>query len=212
MIKARHIIIIIISIFMLSIVSMSGYAANPGDESDDDFFEEEFDEDEFDEDDDFPGLDDEEDMMPPAKKEVKKAVKKKEVKKTEKKEVKKEAKKEKAVKKEDIPDFDEDDDLFDFDEDEGVEAGEEEEVEAAAPKQEIPEEEITFKVYEAKKGDTLYTIAEKFYSDSYRWEEIWKYNKYIKAPTALYLGDSVIVPVRKIKIEEEVKFLPWLKP
>lgn len=222
--KFKCIISVMICIFLVSCVSVS---VSMGEE---DFLEDEFNEDEFDDDDELFSFDEEEEVKPPVKKEpkkkeikkeevkkkvvkkeIKEAVKeevkketkevakkevKKEAKKEKKKEVKKKSKKEKATKKVDIPEFD-DDDLFGFEEEEGIEK--------EAPVKKTPEEEVTFKIYRAKKNDTLYTIAEKYYSDPDRWEEIWKYNKYIKDPTVLYKGDNVIVPVRVTKIKDEIK-------
>lgn len=68
-----------------------------------------------------------------------------------------------------------------------------------------PNEEIIFKVYEAKKNDTLYTVAEKFYGDPNRWEEIWDHNMYIKDPTILFPGDNIVVPMHIIKTSEDLK-------
>ncbi len=183
-------------IFMISVVSVSGFAANSSDEDiDDDFFG-----DEFDEDDDLFDVDDwEEEVEPPVKKEVKKDIKKKEKKKA-KKEPKKETvtKKEKTTREKDVDEFDLDEDLFDLKDEGKAEAIEEKKV----VKREV---EITFSVYKAKKGDTLITVAEKYYSDPDRWEEIWKYNKYIKDPMVLFIEDEIIVPIYEVKIKDELE-------
>jgi len=98
------------------------------------------------------------------------------------------------------------DDLLDIEgieDDSALENTEKEQPASQPARQE--DNDITFNVYEAKPGDTLLTIAEKFYSDSSRWEEIWKYNKYIKDPMALFPGDSVIIPMKVLKVDKEIK-------
>lgn len=51
------------------------------------------------------------------------------------------------------------------------------------------------KVYQVKRGDTLYGIAQKFYGDSQQWRKILRYNKEdLKGSTALKVGQRLYIP------------------
>jgi len=69
-------------------------------------------------------------------------------------------------------------------------------------KKEIRKENLVFKIYEAKGDETLSSISEKFYNDPNRWEEIWKYNEYVKDPTRIFARDTLLIPFDRTEIEK----------
>ncbi|OQA91596.1 MAG: LysM domain/BON superfamily protein [Elusimicrobia bacterium ADurb.Bin231] len=52
------------------------------------------------------------------------------------------------------------------------------------------------KVYKVERGDTLSSIAEKFYGDPLAWEKIHQLNKYINDPHWIFPGDELLVLVK----------------
>ncbi len=63
---------------------------------------------------------------------------------------------------------------------------------------------LNFDIYISKSGDTLMSIASKYYENSSEWKNIWDYNKYIKDPGQIPTGTEIIVPLQK-KPEPKVK-------
>ncbi|MEW6556136.1 MAG: LysM domain-containing protein [Elusimicrobiota bacterium] len=51
------------------------------------------------------------------------------------------------------------------------------------------------KVYTVVNGDTLSSIAQKFYNDYLQWKKIHSYNKFIKNPHWIFPGDELVIPV-----------------
>lgn len=208
----RNLFCLLISIFLVVAVATHASSAKAGSssndlEEDEEFLEEEFDEEFFEEDEELEDDEEfaelEEELEAEEEEEKKEKVKKEKTKKKEKKKVVK------AEEDEEI-DFEEDEDIPGFDEEEKEEVKAKETKKEAREKEEgegeeekKKEDEIIFQVYEAENRDTLATIANRFYGDPDRWEEIWKYNKYIKDPTTLYKGDSIIVPIKVEEMEKE---------
>lgn len=54
-----------------------------------------------------------------------------------------------------------------------------------------------------KRGDTLWSICERYYGDPYLWPELWEMNKFITNPHWLHPGDVI-----KLLEYKEVKALP----
>ncbi|RMF75340.1 MAG: LysM domain-containing protein [Planctomycetota bacterium] len=51
------------------------------------------------------------------------------------------------------------------------------------------------RVYEVRKGDTLYQLARQFYNDQARWRDIWNANRNrVPNPDQLYVGTKLIIP------------------
>jgi len=50
------------------------------------------------------------------------------------------------------------------------------------------------KVYIIQKGDTLWDISGREYSDNFQWPTIWKQNSYITNPDLIYPGNELIIP------------------
>lgn len=49
--------------------------------------------------------------------------------------------------------------------------------------------------YTVRKGDTLYGLARRFYSDQSKWKDIWEANRaQIKSPDRLSVGMNLIIP------------------
>ena len=63
--------------------------------------------------------------------------------------------------------------------------------------------------YKIKKGDTLWSISEKFLGESSMWKEIWKVNSTITNPNLIYPGQTIrLKAVKKVdkKLVKEAKF------
>ncbi|MBP7654826.1 FecR domain-containing protein, partial [Candidatus Dependentiae bacterium] len=63
----------------------------------------------------------------------------------------------------------------------------------------IAAEKIEYMNYIAKKGDTLYSLAEKYLGNFQKWKELAKLNK-IKNPNAVPLGTVIKIPVTDEKV------------
>lgn len=51
------------------------------------------------------------------------------------------------------------------------------------------------RTYTVQKGDTLYALARRFYSDQARWRDIWEANRNrLSNPDRLPLGTKLIIP------------------
>ncbi|MDD3628135.1 MAG: LysM peptidoglycan-binding domain-containing protein [bacterium] len=50
------------------------------------------------------------------------------------------------------------------------------------------------KVYIIQKGDTLWDISGREYSDNFKWPVIWKQNSYIANPDLIYPGNELVIP------------------
>ena len=51
------------------------------------------------------------------------------------------------------------------------------------------------RVYQVRKGDTLYRLARQFYSDQARWRDIWSANRNrVPNPDQLNVGTKLIIP------------------
>jgi hypothetical protein len=59
--------------------------------------------------------------------------------------------------------------------------------------------------YVVKKGDTLWDISKRFYSDAFLWPRLWQQNQYITNPHQISPGDRIRLYPYKVLIEEEVK-------
>jgi len=61
-----------------------------------------------------------------------------------------------------------------------------------------PDETLTpvgTRVHKVSKGDTLYSLARRYYNDQGRWRDIWDANRdSISDPDKLYLGTELIIP------------------
>lgn len=64
--------------------------------------------------------------------------------------------------------------------------------------EDVPEEIIMPRVfvrYTVRRGDSLWSIADSFYGEPLRWEEIWEVNRdQIPTPDALKVGMVLIIP------------------
>lgn len=57
-------------------------------------------------------------------------------------------------------------------------------------------EKLKFKEYKVKKGDSLWSIAEREYGDGNKWKKIYEYNKdKIKNPDRLKDGINLLIPL-----------------
>ena len=70
---------------------------------------------------------------------------------------------------------------------------------SSAPPAEPVEDEVLApvggQVYTVQKGDTLYALARRFYSDQARWRDIWEANKTrLPDPDQLQIGMKLIIP------------------
>jgi hypothetical protein len=59
--------------------------------------------------------------------------------------------------------------------------------------------------YIVKKGDTLWDISKRFYSDPFLWPRLWQQNQYITNPHQISPGDRIRLYPYKILIAEEAK-------
>ncbi len=59
--------------------------------------------------------------------------------------------------------------------------------------------------YIVKKGDTLWDISKRFYSDAFLWPRLWQQNQYITNPHQIAPGDRIRLYPYKVLIEEEAK-------
>ncbi len=59
--------------------------------------------------------------------------------------------------------------------------------------------------YIVKKGDTLWDISKRFYSDAFLWPRLWQQNQYITNPHQISPGDRIRLYPYKVLIEEEAK-------
>lgn len=50
--------------------------------------------------------------------------------------------------------------------------------------------------YTVKKGDTLYSIAKKYYGKGFMWRLILRYNKGIENPDRIPRGQTIYIPFR----------------
>lgn len=50
--------------------------------------------------------------------------------------------------------------------------------------------------YTVKKGDTLHSIAHKYYGKGFFWRLIVRFNKDIKDPNLIYVGQRIYIPFR----------------
>jgi hypothetical protein len=57
-------------------------------------------------------------------------------------------------------------------------------------------------VYRIRKTDTLWDLANQFYSDPYLWPQIWDANRYILDSHWIYPGDPLLIPGRPTVISE----------
>lgn len=57
-------------------------------------------------------------------------------------------------------------------------------------------------VYRIRKHDTLWDLADRFYSDPYLWPQIWDANRYILDSHWIYPGDPLAIPARPTVISE----------
>jgi len=56
-------------------------------------------------------------------------------------------------------------------------------------------EQVTYKTYKVKKGDTLQKISRKFYGTTKRWKKIFDFNDDIlKSPNKIYPGQKLKIP------------------
>lgn len=55
---------------------------------------------------------------------------------------------------------------------------------------------MSVEIYQVKSGDTLWKIAEKFYKDGFKWEQIYEYNKDVigEDPDSLVPGMKLQIP------------------
>jgi len=51
-------------------------------------------------------------------------------------------------------------------------------------------------VYTVVKGDTLWSLAKKYYSDPYLWPQLWEKNQYILDAHWIYPGDPLVVGIQ----------------
>src|SRR5208337_1554876 len=59
--------------------------------------------------------------------------------------------------------------------------------------------------YVVKKGDTLWDISKRFYSDAFLWPRLWQQNQYITNPHQISPGDRIRLYPYKVLIKEEAK-------
>lgn len=72
---------------------------------------------------------------------------------------------------------------------------------AAVPPSRAQADPDSFQIVVVKPGDTMWAIANKYFKDPSRWDELLKYNKLpTKDPTVALPGLSLRVPVRLIKV------------
>jgi len=57
-------------------------------------------------------------------------------------------------------------------------------------------------VYTIERGDTLWDLANRFYSDPYLWPQLWEQNRYILDAHWIYPGDPLLVQVEVSTAEE----------
>lgn len=50
--------------------------------------------------------------------------------------------------------------------------------------------------YTVKKGDTLYSIADKYYGKGFLWRLVRQFNKDVKDPNNIQVGQRIYVPFR----------------
>ncbi len=62
--------------------------------------------------------------------------------------------------------------------------------------------------YIVKKGDTLWDISKRFYSDAFLWPRLWQQNQYITNPHQISPGDRIRLYPYKVLIEFEEKKPP----
>ncbi len=58
------------------------------------------------------------------------------------------------------------------------------------------------RVHRIQKGDTLWDLAGRFYTDPYLWPQIWDANRYILDSHWIYPGDPLAIPPRPTVISE----------
>ena len=67
----------------------------------------------------------------------------------------------------------------------------------------LAEKKLTHTV---KKGDTLWSICEKYYGDPYLWPELWEMNQFVTNPHWISPGDII-----KLFEHKEIKLPPVKK-
>lgn len=58
------------------------------------------------------------------------------------------------------------------------------------------------RIHQVEPGDTLWSLAEKFLGDPYRWPQIWESNRYIEDSHWIYPGDPLVLDLAATPIEE----------
>ncbi len=58
------------------------------------------------------------------------------------------------------------------------------------------------KIHRVEAGDTLWSLAEKFLGDPYRWPQIWERNRYIEDSHWIYPGDPLVLDLAATPLED----------
>ena len=70
-------------------------------------------------------------------------------------------------------------------------------------------------VYIVKKGDTLWSISNRYFKDPFLWPTLWKNNKYIQDPQWIYPGQPLLLKEKKLvpaKIKHPIQVVKATRP